>query len=699
MFQRVSLRAKLLTAGVVLTLLPIVIIVATTALQSQTTAEVTAAESSQLALSNLDHITHGIYNMCRVQNDLLRQQLQHSLNVARDVLAEKGTVRLDEKNTATWQAVNQFTKRPESCQLPRMLAGETWLGQNADFAKPTPVVDEVADLVGGTCTIFQRMNDDGDMLRVATNVEKLDGSRAIGTYIPAEHDGQRNRVVATVLRGKTYIGRAYVVNAWYLTAYEPIVNPAGKVIGVLYFGVPQDSVVALRESIMETQVGETGYVFVLNSQGEYVVSKGGERDGESLWEARDADGRLFIQDIVKTASDLSPGTSAEFYYPWTNDPDQPAREKISRIMYFEPWDWIIGAGSYSDEFLGVRDRVVEAGETLQLSVIGIGVGGIVLAAVAWLIVSGKLSKHINGVVEQLRIAAAETANSSSHVAGASQSLASGTSQQAASLEETSASLQQLTAATGANTDNARQANTLANDTVADAEKGTQAMDQMTDAIDDIQAKSEETSTIIKTIDEIAFQTNLLALNAAVEAARAGEAGKGFAVVAEEVRNLAQRSAQAARSTTDMIQASVESSQRGVILCKNVSEALAKIADGSQKVDALIAQIVQSSQQQAGGIEQINAAVAQMDSVTQSNAATAEETASAAEELSAQSNELEHSVQTLDVLVKGLRKAQHDQAEAYRHDTSTNSATKHRPNPKSNHQPLKATQPQATANEE
>ncbi|MGC4030960.1 MAG: methyl-accepting chemotaxis protein [Tepidisphaeraceae bacterium] len=161
------------------------------------------------------------------------------------------------------------------------------------------------------------------------------------------------------------------------------------------------------------------------------------------------------------------------------------------------------------------------------------------------------------------------------------------------------------------------------------------MAKMSTAIHDIQKSAGETAKIVKVIDEIAFQTNLLALNAAVEAARAGEAGKGFAVVAEEVRNLAMRSAEAAKSTSAMIEQSVQNSRGGVLIAEEVGQVLGEITSTSEKVNALIAEIAQASSEQSKGIGQVNTAVTQMDKVTQSNAAAAEESASASEELAAQ----------------------------------------------------------------
>jgi methyl-accepting chemotaxis protein len=185
-----------------------------------------------------------------------------------------------------------------------------------------------------------------------------------------------------------------------------------------------------------------------------------------------------------------------------------------------------------------------------------------------------------------------------------------------------------------------------------AGKGAQAMTEMMAAIESIKQSSDETAKIVKTIDEIAFQTNLLALNAAVEAARAGDAGKGFAVVAEEVRNLAQRSAAAARNTSVMIEDSVKRAGNGVLISRKVGESLAEIAVTAAKVNELVSDMARANVQQAEGVEQVNKAVAQMDQVTQSNAASSEESASAAEELNAQAVEMQRMVVELVAMVDG-----------------------------------------------
>ena len=190
-----------------------------------------------------------------------------------------------------------------------------------------------------------------------------------------------------------------------------------------------------------------------------------------------------------------------------------------------------------------------------------------------------------------------------------------------------------------NTLNAREANNVAIEARDSAQRGVESMSRMSLAINKIKTSSDSTSKIVKTIDEIAFQTNLLALNAAVEAARAGDAGKGFAVVAEEVRNLAMRSAEAAKNTANLIEEAVKNSENGVSINAEVLKNFQEITEKINKVSQVVAEIAAASEQQDQGISQVNKAVEQMNQLTQQNAANAEESASAAEEMSSQSEEM------------------------------------------------------------
>jgi len=268
----------------------------------------------------------------------------------------------------------------------------------------------------------------------------------------------------------------------------------------------------------------------------------------------------------------------------------------------------------------------------------------------WLAIS--ISRSLGKIIVELSESSRQLTAASSQVAGASQSLAAGASEQASSLEETSASLEEVSSMVQRNAKNANHILCLmhkAQDTVT---KGDASMARMLESINGIKSSASATAKIIKTIDEIAFQTNLLALNAAVEAARAGEAGKGFAVVAEEVRNLARRSAEAARNTADLLEGSQRQADSGVNVAKETAENLTEIKTSATEVATLVSEIAHASQEQSQGIGQINTAVSEMDKVVQQNSAASEESASAAEQLSAQSHELNNIVGRLVVLVDG-----------------------------------------------
>lgn len=251
----------------------------------------------------------------------------------------------------------------------------------------------------------------------------------------------------------------------------------------------------------------------------------------------------------------------------------------------------------------------------------------------------EMTASLNSIIGQINDVAIQVANGSREISDASQQLSQGATESAASIEEISASMTELGTQAKTNAENAAQANRLAASAREGADRGNASMTSMVKAMEEISESSKQIAKIIKVIDDIAFQTNLLALNAAVEAARAGRHGKGFAVVAEEVRNLAGRSAKAARETADLIEGSVKKVQAGTEIANATAEALKEIVAGITKVTDLVGEIAAASNEQAQGVSQVNEGLAQIDKVTQQNTATAEETASAAEELSSQSAQL------------------------------------------------------------
>lgn len=276
---------------------------------------------------------------------------------------------------------------------------------------------------------------------------------------------------------------------------------------------------------------------------------------------------------------------------------------------------------------------------------------VAVGVIAVFVVRG-INRTLVGAITELSEGAEQVASAATQVSSSSQSLAQGASEQAASIEETSASSEEINSMSRKNSENSREAADLMMSTQKQIQEANVALDQSVVAMSEINTQSDKISKIIKTIDEIAFQTNILALNAAVEAARAGEAGMGFAVVADEVRNLAQRAAQAAKDTSALIEESITKSNDGKVKVDQVAAGIRAITEQAAKVKTLVDEVNLGSQEQTRGIEQIGKAITQMEQVTQKAAANAEESASAAEELNAQSETLKDIVERLTAMVGG-----------------------------------------------
>ena len=308
-----------------------------------------------------------------------------------------------------------------------------------------------------------------------------------------------------------------------------------------------------------------------------------------------------------------------------------------------PWALLVRAEA-SEMYASMNRSTQIAYLVFALSVLGICI-------TSWLLIRS-IAKPVETIIKDLNSSSHELRASSSQVSAASNSLAQGASQNSGSLEESAAALEEISSMSRQTSDNAQIALDLSEKVKNASLKGVESMKHMSTTIHSMKSAAEETESILHTIDEIAFQTNLLALNAAVEAARAGDAGKGFAVVAEEVRNLAQRSANAARETAEKIRQSKEQAMNTVRATTEVSQVLEEINQSALKSANLVKEISVAIKEQTTGIVQVNSSVNDLDKVTQQNAAAAEESSAAAGELQSQAQHLDGVVNTLSSLVHG-----------------------------------------------
>ncbi len=313
---------------------------------------------------------------------------------------------------------------------------------------------------------------------------------------------------------------------------------------------------------------------------------------------------------------------------------------------------------FRNESVGVIAFTVDS-KQIDSSIVSIRRASLILSVAMIILIlfilSISMNKTVNAltsVAEQLMKSANFFKQKSDQLSESSQLLAQGVSEQATSLEEVSINIEELSAMTQQNATNSQEANALGKMADNDGKQCITIVKNMAITMEEIQSSSDKSAQIIKTIDEIAMQTNLLALNAAIEAARAGESGRGFAVVAEEVRNLALRSAEAAKSTSVLIDSMQSSSHYGVKVASEVESAISGIADTVSKMSQLLSEVSEGSAQQASGLELISATVHQLEEVTQSTAVTSEETATSGEDLNNQAHVLAHIVDQLSVMVEG-----------------------------------------------
>jgi methyl-accepting chemotaxis protein len=520
---------------------------------------------------------------------------------------------------------NQITHEKSTANIPVLeINGQKALNNDR-------IVESIVKKLGGTSTIFQRIPQ--GLLRISTTIVKKDGEKAVGTYIPPSSE-----VYKSIVQGKPYIGRAYVVNGWYITGYHPLFGRNNQVIGAVYVGVPEINKAVIRQNTTDIRIGETGYFFILDGNGEVVIHPNPELEGSSLLNTPGARGKMFAQEMIKKKKG-----SVSYY--WKNVDEVSAREKIAFYDYFEKLDWIIASSVYIED---LNEPVIE----LRNIMIIIVIGALILIILLVTVIANSISKPVSKITEQLEQTADHTASGAEQVSSSSQELSSGASQLASSVEEITSSMEELQSTIESNHKNMDEAREMMKDNKKNSQQVSSWMKEMEKSMEEINENSEKIRNIINVIEDISFQTNILSLNASVEAARAGDAGRGFAVVANQVKELAGRSSQAAGETAQLIERATSSVKEGLEVTHKVSEVQESALELADKLNVLLGEVKKNSEEQLKGAQQVTSGVTQVNSVVQQTASSSEELAASAEELQSQSEELKKVVQQLNKLVQG-----------------------------------------------
>jgi methyl-accepting chemotaxis protein len=521
--------------------------------------------------------------------------------------------------------------------LPRATVGGVWLGQNKSQQVRTPLVDDIRGMTGATVTVFQRMNPAGDLLRVATNAPNAEGNRAIGTYIPAVADGKPNAVATSIRDGKPYRGVAKVVDTWYVSAYDPIKDNRGRVVGALYVGLPQaEAIAGLTKALAATKVGVNGGVTVYSTadadKGRVVAATAADRVGKTELDATDGRGATYVRDIVAKAPALGDGDLYRATYRLPGTTGAGAADTHVNVSYYAPYKWAIAVAAYGPDTDAAVAQLWSGRRSMITMFVVVGILLSVLGAVVSVVWArristrlgrltgaltglaagdlrvtvpvdgqdeiGRMSAALTRAVGQLRELVSGISGSSHEVATASgrmsavagrltysaDSASAQAGSAARSAEQVSRNIHTVAASSEEMGSTISEISRNAQEAARATGNSVQLAAEATAVISKLGVSSAQISEVVETITSIAEQTNLLALNATIEAARAGDAGKGFAVVASEVKDLAQATARATEEVTTRVAAIEADTRSAIAAIGGITESIARV-DGFQSAIA------------------------------------------------------------------------------------------------------------------
>ena len=398
---KATLKSKIIALAVFSALLPVVANILFTFQMEESIAVGTNTELEKMARDTVSQVAEDVYTMCQTFDVLFKAKSFAAGKYGELLIKNKGAVTLIASETVEWDMVDPVTKFVSKIYLPRIKLGNEPIERNYDPQKPALIVDDLAQAMGGVCTIFQIMNDAGDMIRVASSI-KVDGKRAIGTVVLAKNsDNSLNPIVEKITKGETYHGMMYVVNDTLLAYGQPIRDVTGKIIGGLFIAQKIQDISDLRKAIKGINFGNSGYVSIVGAKGEkrgtYILSKDNGYDGVNFWNTASEDGSYLIRDAV-TNSMKSENGEYFFRYLWRNPGETLYRKKIGVAKYFQPWEWVLIPSLYEEDYLSPMGKIQEIIDSQLRSFLALGFLVLGIAAALAYFMGKRMTKPLKIIV-------------------------------------------------------------------------------------------------------------------------------------------------------------------------------------------------------------------------------------------------------------------------------------------------------------